>query len=905
MTDEPQTSPAPHAASAADVLRALEVDPRRGLDDSAVAARRQKYGPNRLPEGEHRSALQKFLDQFKQLVVVILLVAAVIAGALGDLLDTAAILAIVLLNAVLGFVQEERAEKALEAMKKLSVPSARVRRNGGLVSVPAEELVPGDVAEVEAGDSVPADLRLLEAYGLKTQEAALTGESVPVDKDAASTADPDAVPGDRLNMLFFGTTVAAGKGVAVVTSTGAATELGRIAGYLAEDAREPTPLQRRLEGLGRWLAGGCLAIVAVIAALQLARGYAWSEVLLPAVGLAVAAVPESLPAVVTVTLALGLQRLVRRQALVRKLPSVETLGSVNVICSDKTGTLTRNEMTVREAWAGGARYEATGSGYVTDGKFRSADNGAKTPAEHDGDLEHALWIGLVCNNAAIRPAKEGEEAKVVGDPTEAALLVAAAKRGVTVERRPAEREYELPFDSTRKIMSVVVRLDDGPRQLLTKGAPEMVVGRCRAILVAGREMPLDDDHHKALTEAEAGMASRALRVLALAYRELPDETKLDGALEADAVERELVFAGLVGMIDPPRDEVREAVKLCRGAGVLPVMITGDHPATAQAIARELGILDAERPQAMSGRELDAVDDRGLAERVETTAVYARVTAEHKLRIIRAWRSRGGVVAMTGDGVNDAPAIKAADIGIAMGITGTDVTKEASDMVLMDDNFATIVSAVEEGRGILDNIKKVIHYLLSCNAGEVLLMFFAALLGMPTPLTAIQILWINLITDGLPALALATEPPEENLMQRKPKSVDAALISRGRVVEIIGHGLLMGVTALAAFLWMRSLYPDDLRVAQAVTFAVIAFAQLFYALACRSRRITLWRLGLMTNRTLLAAVALSGLLQIGAVYLAGIDDAWRRPEVWPVFLLAIVPMALVEAVKLVRGPRVAA
>jgi Ca2+-transporting ATPase len=911
MADESQTLPAPHASSVGDVLKALEVDPRRGLDDSTVAARRQKYGPNRLPEGEHRSAVQKFFDQFKQLVVVILLVAAVIAGALGDLLDTAAILAIVLLNAVLGFVQEERAEKALEAMKKLSVPSARVRRNGGLVSVPAEELVPGDIAEVEAGDSVPADLRLLEAYGLKTQEAALTGESVPVDKDAASTAEPEAVPGDRLNMLFFGTTVAAGKGVAVVTSTGAATELGRIAGYLAEDAREPTPLQRRLEGLGRWLAGGCLAIVAVIAALQLARGYAWSEVLLPAVGLAVAAVPESLPAVVTVTLALGLQRLVRRQALVRKLPSVETLGSVNVICSDKTGTLTRNEMTVREAWAGGARYEATGSGYATDGEFRAApqdpknSDGAKNAPAHDGDLEHALWIGLVCNNAAIRPAKEGEEVKVVGDPTEAALLVAAAKRGVNVEERPAEREYELPFDSTRKIMSVVVRSDDGPKQLLTKGAPEMVVGRCRAILINGREEPLTDDHRQALTEAEAGMASRALRVLAVAYRGLPDDVQFNGALEADAVERDLVFAGLVGMIDPPRDEVRDAVRLCRGAGVLPVMITGDHPATAQAIARELGIMDAERPQAMSGRELDAVDDRGLAERVETTAVYARVTAEHKLRIIRAWRSRGGVVAMTGDGVNDAPAIKAADIGIAMGITGTDVTKEASDMVLMDDNFATIVSAVEEGRGILDNIKKVIHYLLSCNAGEVLLMFFAALLGMPTPLTAIQILWINLITDGLPALALATEPPEENLMQRKPKSVDAALISRGRVVEIIGHGLLMGVTAMAAFVWMRSLYPDDLRVAQAVTFAVIAFAQLFYALACRSRRITLWHLGLTTNRALLAAVALSGLLQIGAVYLAGIGDAWRRPEVWPVFLLAIVPMALVELVKLLRKPRAAA
>ncbi|MGC3969125.1 MAG: HAD-IC family P-type ATPase [Pirellulales bacterium] len=775
MADERPHPAAPHARSGKDVLDELHVDPHRGLDDGEVAARRSKFGPNRLPEAEHRSAFQKFLDQFKQLVVVILLVAAVIAGAMGDPLDTAAILAIVLLNAVLGFVQEERAEKALEAMKKLSVPTARVRRSGKLEALPAEDLVPGDIVEVEAGDSVPTDLRLLEAYALTAQEAALTGESVPVEKDAGARVEADAVPGDRINMLFFGTTVANGKAVAVVSSTGAATELGRIAGYLAQDEREPTPLQRRLEGLGRWLAGGCLAIVAVIAALQLARGYAWSEVLLPAVGLAVAAVPESLPAVVTVTLALGLQRLVRRQALIRKLPSVETLGSVTVICSDKTGTLTRNEMTVREAWTGGARYEATGSGYATDGEFRLAKGDERSPETADADLDQTLLIGLVCNNAALKPAADSGEAKIVGDPTEAALLVAAAKRDVIVEKYPLRKEYELPFDSTRKTMSVVVRPPDGPRLLYTKGAPEIVLKLCNSQLAAGQEKPLDEARRKAVAEAEAGMASRALRVLALAYRNLPDDARLDGATKPEEVERDLVFAGLVGMIDPPRDEVRDAVTRCRAAGILPVMITGDHPATAQAIARELGILDDERPQAMSGRELDTVDDDGLAERIATTAVYARVTAEHKMRIIRAWRSRGGVVAMTGDGVNDAPAIKAADIGIAMGITGTDVTKEASDMVLMDDNFTTIVNAVEEGRGILDNIKKVIHYLLSCNAGEVLLMFFAALLGLPTPLTAIQILWINLITDGLPALALATEPPEDNLMQRKPKAVDAALI----------------------------------------------------------------------------------------------------------------------------------
>ena len=881
---------APHAVPAADVLNRLQAEPARGLPESEAAARRERFGLNRLPEAEKRSRWQRFLDQFRQFVVVILLVAAVIAGYLGDAADTLAILAIVLLNAALGFFQEDRAERALESMKNLSAPTARVRRNGALHVVAAELLVPGDVIDLEAGDLVPADLRLLEAYALTAQEAALTGESVPVEKDADAVVEALSVPGDRINMLFAGTTIAAGKGIAVVSATGPTTELGRIAGFLAEERRDTTPLQRRLASLGRALAAACLGIVVVIAALQLLRGLPLSEVLLPAVGLAVAAVPESLPTVVTVTLALGLQRLVRRKALVRKLPSVETLGSVTIICSDKTGTLTRNEMTVREVRVGDAAYEVTGAGYALDGEFRRAGGSTGDAAVDDADLRLALAVGLHCNNATLRRGAAGETPHVVGDPTEGALLVAAAKQGMFIDEEQARKEHELPFDSTRKAMSVVVRAADGRRVLYTKGAPEVVLGMCTAVQIAGRSEPLTDERRAAIVRSEAELAGRALRVLGLAYRELPPER------DGEHTEENLTFLGLVGMIDPPRDEVRDAVARCREAGVLPVMITGDHPATAQAIARELGILDDLRTGVLTGRQLDGLDDAALDGQVAATAVYARVSAEHKLRIIRAWRRCGGVTAMTGDGVNDAPAVQAADIGIAMGRTGTDVTKAASDMVLMDDNFATIVNAVEEGRGILDNIKKVVHYLLACNAGEVLLMFFAALAGLPVPLTAIQILWINLITDGLPALALATEPPEEDLMRRKPRAVDAALISRGRAVEILFHGLLVGGASFVAFLGMLHFYPNEPAAARAVTFCVIAFAQLFYSLSCRSRRRTVWQLGLATNRALAGALALSGALQLGAAVLAGETRVWTDPRVWALGALALVPLLVCELVK---------
>ena len=883
----------PHSRTIEAVLAATRTDPGRGLTTAEAISRRQRYGNNELPTAEREPAWRRFATQFHQLVVWILIVAAVIAGVTGDALDTVVILAIVLLNAILGFVQEERAERALESLKNLSLPMARVRRDGDLDLLPAAELVPGDIVSLEAGDHVPADCRLIEAYALTIQEAALTGESSAVVKDAHGHVAGAASLADRTNMAYFGTSVTTGKGSAAVVATGSATELGKIAGMLAREQREPTPLQRRLASLGRVLVAVCLGIVALIAALLLARGLPLSEVLLPAISLAVAAVPEGLPAVVTVALALGLRRLVRRNALVRKLPSVETLGSVNVICSDKTGTLTRNEMTVRELMIDDRRYRFSGGGYAPEGSI-TADDSAKEPTfDTDADLDLALSIGRYCNGARIVRDEAGRWT-VVGDPTEGALIVAAMKRGAA-NAEPPSLEYEYPFDSTRKIMSTIHRRGDGTRVMFVKGAPEAVLRRCTRVRIAGIDRLLDDERRTMILDRSAEMAGRALRVLGLAYRDEP-------AAGGEDAERELTFVGLVGMIDPPREEARVAVALCRAAGIRPVMITGDHPATARAIAAELGIADEQASDTLTGVDLDKLDDAELERRVSATSVYARVTAEHKLRIVHAWRRRGRIVAMTGDGVNDAPAVKAADIGIAMGITGTDVTKEAADMVLIDDNFASIVNAVEEGRGILDNIRKVIHYLLACNAGEVLLMLFAAMFGLPVPLAALQILWINLVTDGLPALALAVEPPEPGLMNRRPPSMDVGVISWKRGRLIIVHGLLIAASALATFqiAWSRS--SGDIELARLTTFCVIAFSQLFFALSCRSARLTFWQLGLGTNRPLVAAVAASALLQAGATALLAYQKDLIKALADPwicgaAFVLALLPVACFEAGKI--------
>lgn len=897
------------AVSGDNVLQELAVAQDRGLTADEVTRRREQQGENVLAEAPPVPRWKKLLGQFKDLVIWILIFAAIISGVMGEWADTAAILAIVLVNGIIGFLQEEKAGRALAALQKLSSPMAKVLRDGTLQSVPARELVPGDRIELEAGDNVPADARLLSGFSLRIQEAALTGESVPVDKEADCVLNEAAPLGDRRNMVYMGTITATGKASAVVVATGMSTELGHIAGLLQRSELEPTPLQRRLAELGKVLVLVCLVIVVVIFVLQLLRGGKLLETLLVSVSLAVAAVPEGLPAVVTLTLALGLQRMVKRNALVRKLPSVETLGSVTVICSDKTGTLTRNEMTVREIVTGGERFQVTGAGYAPHGQFLKCRPSqtqtsevletSEVSARGEAELIQVLTTAARCNNATVSPRGDDPEAwQVIGDPTEGALIVAAMKAGIEAHDREHHVLYEIPFDSDRKAMSVVLREPDGSRTMFSKGAPEVILSKCVAEQRGGRAEPLTDDRRRQIMQANSEMASRALRVLALAYR---DHSTSDGP-EYD--ETDLVFAGLVGMIDPPREEAKEAVKRCRAAGISPVMITGDHPETALAIARELRIAD-EDDRVVTGQELNSLSDDALKAQVDQIAVYARVSAEHKLRVVNAWKTRGQIVAMTGDGVNDAPAVKAADIGIAMGVTGTDVTKEASDMVLTDDNFASIVNAVEEGRGIFDNIQKFVHYLLSCNAGEVLLMFFAALIGWPVPLAAIQILWINLVTDGLPALALGMEPPERDIMQRPPRPPLEAVITRKRGLLILFHGTLVATVAGLGF-WL--IYRgDDTQLAHArtVAFCVCAFAQLFFAIGCRSQRFTMPELGLFSNLPLLGAIVISGLLQLSAVTLPFAQPVFevstRLSSEWLLIgLLALTPVTIIEIVKLAHA-----
>jgi Ca2+-transporting ATPase len=894
-----------HATSLADVASRLATDADRGLTAAEAAQRRVEHGDNVLREKPSEAWWWKLLRQFRELVIWILLAAAVVAAAMGDWADTAAIVAIVLVNAIIGFLQEERALRALAALQRMSAPLARVVRDGDPRQVPAREVVPGDRIELEAGDAVPADARLVEAFGLRVQEAALTGESEPVEKEPAGPLAVATPLGDRRSIVHAGTVVAAGRAAALVVATGMTTELGRIASLLERVAPETTPLQRRLAELGRLLIVICLAVVAVIFALELMRGGRVTDVLLRAVSLAVAAVPEGLPAVVTVVLAIGLQRMVARNALVRRLPSVETLGSVTVICTDKTGTLTRNEMTVREIVTASGRYEVTGGGYAPQGEFRTAGPGSERQpvvAETQPDLWRLLVIGGRCGNSSVQP-ESGGGWRAIGDPTEAALVVAAVKGGVDLGDPAEPVIFELPFDSDRKRMSVVVQRPHGSRVLETKGATEAVLPRCTAELRDGAVVPLTADRRQAILAAATGMADHALRVLSLAFRDLAPHEPLDGT--ADDRERELVHVGLAGMIDPPREEARAAVATCRSAGIRPVMITGDHPATALAIGRELGLTDG-TGRAVTGAEIDALSADELAAAVDTISVYARVTAEHKLRVVKAWQQRGQVVAMTGDGVNDAPAVKAADIGIAMGITGTDVTKEASDMVLTDDNFASIVTAVEEGRGIYDNVQKFIHYLLSCNAGEVLLMLVAAVVGWPAPLAAIQILWLNLVTDGLPALALGLEPPEPDIMERPPRPPKEPLITRRRGLVILAHGGLVAAATLAAFwlTWQGSSDPAAIERAQTTTFCVAAFAQLLFAIGCRSDRFTAFGIGFFRNPALLAAIAISALLQVAVVTLPVARPVFEvRSELgagWPLVIgLALVPVTVIESGKWLR------
>lgn len=901
-----------HCETADSIAGLLQASGETGLTAVAAAERRAIAGSNRLTEAPPVSIWIRLASQFRDLVIWILIVAAVIAGISGEWIDTVAILAIVVLNGLIGFTQEERAERALASLQKLSSPMTRAMRDGTLQQIPAEDLVPGDCITLEAGDNVPADARLLTAFSLQVQEAALTGESVPVEKHADVLLPQNAPLGDRRNMLYMGTVVSTGKATAMVVTTGMEMELGSIAGMLNRSEREQTPLQKRLAELGKVLVVVCLVIVVIIFALQMMRGGKPLETLLVSVSLAVAAVPEGLPAVVTMTLALGLQRMVRRNALVRKLPSVETLGSVNVVCSDKTGTLTRNEMTVREVLVASGLFRITGAGYQPHGDFvpaePSGDGSEQTavanPGEHS-ELRPLLLAGARCNNSAISlKDQDGNAWQCIGDPTEGALLVVAMKAGIAGHGDHVKTLFEIPFDSDRQMMSVVTQDpvqsggQHGPIVMHCKGAPEVILARCQFERRGSEAIALTDVRRNEITRANSQLAGKAFRVLALAYR-----VQSNASIES-MIEKDLVFAGLVGIIDPPRDEVRDAVKTCRGAGIRPVMITGDHPETAMAIARELNIAD-EGSQSLSGQQLDAMSDEQLASTVDGVSVFARVSAEHKLRIVRALKSQGRIVAMTGDGVNDAPAVKAADIGIAMGVTGTDVTKEASDMILMDDNFTSIVSAVEEGRGIFDNIQKFVHFLLSCNTSEVLLMFIAAIIGWPVPLMAVHILWINLVTDGLPALALGMEPPEKDIMTRPPRPAGEAVLTQHRGLLVLMHGTMIAIVTLSAF-WL-TYRGDEANIAKARTaaFAVAALTQLFFSFGCRSHTRTMPELKLFSNPWLLGAVTFSVILQISVMLIPMTQQIFEVSSglTWEWALIgvcAIIPVTVIEVAKLLKA-----
>jgi len=847
-----------HRLSSREVAALLNTDEQYGLTSSEADRRLKENGPNELAESGNVSPIALFLRQFQDFMVLVLLAATAVSAFLGETLDAVTIVAIVVLNGVLGFFQEFRAERSLRTLKRLSAPTAKVVRDGRRTVVPAGTLVPGDVVVVESGDRIPADVRWLEANGLLTDESALTGESEPVAKTADPIGDDEPALGDLRNLGFMGTMAVRGTGRAVVVRTGMATEIGKIAELIRKAEAQKTPLERRLEQLGKVLIGVSLVLTALVAAAGILHGQPAYEMFLTGVSLAVAAIPEGLPAVVTIALALGVQRMIRRRAVVRKLQSVETLGCASFVCSDKTGTLTRNQMTVAQIWIGGRRLDVSGSGYEPFGEIR--ENGKPVDARRDAALRRLLQVFALCNNAEL--VQTQGRWTVRGDSTEGALLALAAKAGLSKPSLEAlyHREIELPFTSERKRMSVAIA-HQGGRLLLTKGAPDVLLDLCTYALWEDKVIPLTPTIKAKIAAAAEQMAGEALRVIAAAYRELRDE---DGVADETA-ETRLVFVGMAGMIDPPRPGVREAIARCRLAGIRTVMITGDHRATAVAIAGQLGMLSS-GALVVTGRELDAMTDDQLDELVERIAVYARVTPEHKLRIVRSLKRRGHVVAMTGDGVNDAPALKAADIGVAMG-GGTDVAKEASSLVLADDHFATIAAAVEEGRNIYENIRKFIRYLLASNVGEIMTMLLAMMAGLPVPLLPIQILWVNLVTDGLPAMALGVDQPESDLMLRDPRPAKEGVFARRLGWKIVSRGLLIGICTLLAF-WLVLRHdpsdPERLVRAQTVAFATLVMAQLIHVFDCRSSR-SIFHRPLLENRALVWAVLSSLALMLAVLY----------------------------------------
>ena len=824
-----------HYKKTEEVFKELNTQ-KEGLTEKEVEKRLKKYGYNEIKEAKKISPLKIFLQQFNSAVVYILIAALLISLFLGERIDAIVIGIILILNALFGFYQEYRAEKSIEALKKLSSLKATVIREGKEKDIDAKLLVPGDIIKLETGDKIPADSRIFELINLQTQEAALTGESLPVKKGL--NVLPEKTPlADRINMVFSGTIITSGKGKAIVTSTGMNGEIGKIAKLIEGAEEEATPLQKKLNMLGRRL-GVITIIVSVIVFLGgILKGGSVLEFFIVAVSLAVAAIPEGLPAIVTIGLALSVKRMVKRNALIRKLPSVETLGSTTVICTDKTGTLTKNEMTVKKIYINGNVIDVTGTGYEKKGKFL-ANNKEINPKE----MELLLRAGVLNNDAAF----DGEQ--VIGDPTEAALIVSAAKAGIDrdILQKKYPRKDEILFTSERKIMTTMHNIN-GEHIAYVKGAPEIVLNKCNSIYENGKIKKLTAIRKNEILEANKQFANHALRVLGFAYKTVMDKSR---------TEKNLIFIGLQGMIDPPRDEVKDAITKCKKAGIKVVVITGDNEVTAKAVAHAIGI----EGRSITGKDLDKLKD--LTKYVDDITIYARVNPEHKIKIVDALKKKGHIVAMTGDGVNDAPALKKADIGIAMGITGTDVAKEASDVILTDDNFTSIVNAVEEGRGIYDNIKKFVSYLLSSNTGEVLTIFVAIMLGLPLPLIAIMILWNNLITDGLPALALSVDPPDPDIMERKPRKNHERIISNPIIVRL----LIVGFTIMISTLTIFHFYSTEkyLAYAQTVALCTLMISQMFNVLNCRSEFNSLFKIGIFTNMKLWGAILFSVIMQIIAV-----------------------------------------
>lgn len=874
-----------HEMNETEIASVLRTDFTEGLDEKEVKSRREQHGYNALAEGEKQSALLLFFAQFKDFMVLVLLAATLISGLLGEMVDAIAIIAIVLVNGILGFFQERKAEKSLDALKELSAPQVHVLRDGGWVKVPSKEIVPGDILKFTSGDRIGADIRLIESRSLEIEESALTGESLPVQKNTSPLRIPNPGLGDMDNMAFMGTMVTRGSGVGVVVATGMKTAMGQIADLLQTAEAQETPLQRRLEQLGKILITAALFLTLLVVGIGVLQGHDLYTMFLAGVSLAVAAIPEGLPAIVTVALSLGVQRMIRKNAIVRKLPAVETLGCASVICSDKTGTMTQNKMTVTHLWSGGKTWTVDGVGYSPTGSF--SYKGSDIDPQSEKSLQQLLTFGMLCNHAEIIE-KENEYA-IDGDPTEGALLVAAMKAGY---RRPNllsqfEVINEFPFDSQRKMMSMIVKDKNGRKFAVVKGAPDVLIGLSESILWEQRQQFLTKELSAKVQAAIDELAGNALRTIAIAFKPIAESTVV---LHENEAEKGLTFIGLQGMIDPPRPEVKTAVKECNDAGIKTVMITGDHVITAKAIAEQLGIL-TKGSKVIDGKRLSEMSVSELEDVVDEVSVFARVSPEHKLKIVKALQNRGHIVAMTGDGVNDAPAIKAADIGVAMGITGTDVAKEASSLVLLDDNFATIKAAIKEGRNIYENIRKFIRYLLASNVGEILVMLFAMILGLPLPLVPIQILWVNLVTDGLPAMALGLDQPEENVMKRPPRHPKEGVFARGLGWKVISRGFLIGLTTLLAFIIVYNRNPEELAYAQTIAFTTLVMAQLIHVFDCRSEKSVFAR-NPFGNKYLVWAVISSLVMVLAVIYSPALQPIFHTVAIMPADWLLILGLSAV-------------